>query len=213
MFVAANSAADYTTPIQVQTDMLKSSVPVGEVCQLAWTWAGGRAQGAHMGLVRKKSHDEIEHFDLLRRKWEPGWPEQWAPEKVDRMAGGRLDPTGSARKPFAANAARLQNQESTIDPDFANRRSDYRAQDSTTRQLDLRYADALMDVIGIDDAEQVTQLAKDLSGVYGELHGMVRSAIRTTARWFGQAWRGDIPARQDRARQQGNWRDRAELRL
>ena len=196
VFVAANSAADFTTPIQVQTDMLKSSVPVGEVCQLAWTWAGGRAQGAHMGLVRKKSHDENEHFDPLRRKWEPGWPEQWAPEKVDRMAGGRLDPTGSARKPLAANAARVQNQESTIDPTSRTERSDYRAQDPTTRQLDLRYADALLDVIGIDDAEQVTHLAQDL---FGAVRGTIRQAepIRTTAQGFGQAGRGNIPARQD----------------
>ncbi|MEV0672989.1 alpha/beta hydrolase [Mycobacterium sp. NPDC050441] len=174
LFDAVQSRSQFATYDEIEAELLGRPAGSSAVVVSRWASDGGR-QGGHAYLAVTDGR-QVRLYDPSTRQYSP-WPPHWGEGAVDRIAVGYLDENGEPVHPIGDEPVQVSLHAAdsvgdvkglpSADSDFLTRQQEYRAQDPTTRRVDTRYAQPLGEVIDNFDAEQVRQLAADLSGVYG----------------------------------------------
>ncbi|MGV9800139.1 toxin glutamine deamidase domain-containing protein [Mycobacterium sp. NPDC003449] len=172
LFQAVRSSAQFATYDDVATTL--RDLGDGSSAVLASRWAGGRDGGhAYLAVNDGGQLFLVDPHTGTRSEWPP----HWGQDAVDRTAVGYLDPDGNAVHSLrdappqvdlgAADTIGDVRGAPRQDPGFRPQQEHYRAQDSTTRRVDTRFAKPLGDIVDTLDIDRVRQLAADLSGEYG----------------------------------------------
>ncbi|MGA5534144.1 alpha/beta hydrolase [Mycolicibacterium nivoides] len=173
LFRAADSTSQFATYADIEAELLGRPAGSSAIVVSRWAADGGR-QGGHAYLAVTDGR-RVQLYDPRTRQYSP-WPPHWGENAVDRTAVGYLDENGDPlnRIGDAPQQISLHAADSVGDvkghpaaDDFPARQQEYRAQDPTTRRVDSTYAQPLGQIVDSFDADQVQQLAADLSGVYG----------------------------------------------
>nr|WP_286175352.1 alpha/beta hydrolase [Mycobacterium sp. DL99] len=174
LFQAAESRSQFATYDEIQAELLGPTARTSAIVVSRWAADSGR-QGGHAYLAVTDGQ-RVQLYDPRTRRYSP-WPPYWGEAAVDRTAVGYLDENGEPVDRLSYDVP-LQISLDAADAvgdvrgapsgsDFPARQQDYREQDPTTRRVDTRYAQPLGEVVDNFDADEVRQLADDLSGVYG----------------------------------------------
>ncbi|MEW2479952.1 alpha/beta hydrolase [Mycobacterium sp. NPDC049093] len=174
LFQAARSSSQFASYDDIETELLGRPAGSSAIVVSRWAVDGGR-QGGHAFLAVTDGR-QVQLYDPRTRQYSP-WPPHWGEGAVDRTAVGYLDENGEPVDGLSPDVPLQISLDAAGavgdvkgppgDSDFRARQQDYRDQDPTTRRVNTRYAQPLGEIVDNLDADQVRQLADDLSGVYG----------------------------------------------